>query len=60
MFESAMRFLVGIIMLCFAAAKSCHMFLQVCLCEKKAGAVWTFDEAVAVLLSHIVAPNGCL
>jgi hypothetical protein len=54
MFKSAMRFLVSIIMLCLATAKRCHMFLQVCLREKEAGAMRTFEiaDVAVLLLSH--------
>ena len=54
MFKSTMRFLVVLFMLCFACTVSCHVFLQVCLRKKDAGAVWAFEVAVVtgLLLSH--------
>jgi hypothetical protein len=53
MFKAAMRFLVDIIMLCFAWAICYHVFLEVCLREKEAGAMGTFEVVFAVLLlSH--------
>lgn len=53
MFKAAMCFLVSIIMLCFAWAICRHVFLEVCLREKEAGAMGTFEIVFAVLLlSH--------
>ncbi len=46
MLESAMRLVVGILMLLFARAKRRHMLLQIGLRKKDAGAMGTFEVAV--------------
>jgi hypothetical protein len=47
-FESAVGFFVVVFVLSFVIAKDQEVFLQVCMRQKNAGAVWAFIQFVAV------------
>jgi hypothetical protein len=54
-FKSAMRFLVGKLVLLFCGSEGGGVFLEVSLREKDASTVGAFVVVVAIRLSHVFA-----